>query len=182
MTRKTALVVCSFVIGLVAFAGCGDSGTSGSPTSSTPSSSTPSSTTASSTTTSGAPPTTANEIEQIKSVYTTFFNGSDPNIDKKVALLQDGEKYRQMLVDAAADPRFQQLKADVRSARIAQDTDCPGMGVPSPCAIVTFDLLLNGLPALAAHDGPAYKQNGQWMVGAKAWCDVVAIGGDSCPA
>jgi hypothetical protein len=182
VTRKAAPVLCSFVVALLALIGCGDNGSSSSSTSSTR----PGGQIATTKSPGGSAPSTTgsggNDVQQAKDAYTAFFNGADPNIDKKVALLQDGEKYRQMLVDAAADPRFQQLKADVRSARNAQDTECAAMNVPSPCAVVTFDLLLNGLPALAAHDGPAFTQNGQWKVGAKAWCDVVAIGGESCPA
>jgi hypothetical protein len=119
---------------------------------------------------------------QVRSAFESFFNGSDRSVDKKVALLQDGEKYRQMLVDADADARSQQLRAQIRSVRFPANAECAQAGVPSPCAIVNFDLLLGGFPALAGHDGLAVKVAGAWKVSAKAWCDVVAIGGDTCPA
>jgi len=118
----------------------------------------------------------------VRSVFLAFFNGADRNIDKKVAALQDGERYRQMLVDADADSRFQQLRADIRAVRFPSAADCTAAGLTSPCAIVTFDLLLGAFPALAGHDGPAVKIAGVWKVGSKAWCDVVAIGGDTCPS
>jgi hypothetical protein len=129
-------------------------------------------------------PTTAGPTDeaQVRSAFEAFFNGADRNVDKKVALLQDGEKYRQMLVDADADTRSQQLKAQIRSVRFPTAAECAQAGVPSPCAIVNFDLLLGAFPALAAHDGAAVRIAGVWKVSAKAWCDVVAIGGESCPA
>jgi hypothetical protein len=168
---------------------CGDSGKSSSPTSSgSVTVTTREATTTAVTTASTAPPSTApastapTDEAQVRSAFEAFFNGADRNVDKKVALLQDGEKYRQMLVDADADARSQQLRAQIRSVRFPANADCTPAGVPSPCAIVNFDLLLGGFPALAAHDGPAVKISGAWKVSAKAWCDVVAIGGETCPA
>lgn len=129
-----------------------------------------------------APTTAATDEAQVRSAFETFFNGADRNVDKKVALLQDGEKYRQMLVDADADARSQQLRAQIRSVRFPPTGECAQAGVPSPCAIVNFDLLLGAFPALAGHDGAATKIAGVWKVSAKAWCDVVAIGGAACPS
>ena len=81
-----------------------------------------------------------------------------------------------------ADPRSRQLRAQIRAVRFADNANCTAVGVTFPCAIVTFDLLLGDFPALAAHDGSALEIAGTWKVSAKTWCDVVAIGGESCPA
>lgn len=154
---------------------CGDGGGSTSPPTTM--------TTPPTTTTSRAPTTTlATDDAQVRAAFVTFFSGADRDIDKKVSLLQDGERYRQMLVDASADPQFQQLRAQVRAVRFPEDAACAGLGVPSPCAVATFDLLVGDFPALAGHDGAAVKVAGTWKVAAKAWCDVVAIGGATCPA
>ena len=118
----------------------------------------------------------------MRAAFVEFFNGADRNVDKKVSLLQDGERYRQMLVDADADSRFQQLRAQVKSVRFADNAECAKLGVPYPCAVVTFDLLLGAFPALAGHDGVAAQIAGVWKVAATVWCDVVAIGGDTCPS
>jgi hypothetical protein len=126
--------------------------------------------------------TTMTDDALIRRTFLAFFNGADRNVDLKVSLLQDGEKYRQMLTDADADPRSQQLRAQVRTVRLTEGTGCTAAGVASPCAIVTFDLLLGDFPALAAHDGSAVKAAGSWKVSSKTWCDVVAIGGETCPS
>ena len=168
---------------------CGDSGQSSSPTSSGSVVATTRETTTTAVTTASTVPaptvpatTTPTDEAQVRSAFEAFFNGADRNVDKKVALLQDGEKYRPMLVDADADSRSQQLRAQIRSVRFPTNAECTQAGVPSPCSIVNFDLLLGAFPALAGHDGPAVKIAGVWKVSAKAWCDVVAIGGETCPA
>jgi hypothetical protein len=124
----------------------------------------------------------ATDEAQVRAAYVAFFDGATPGVDKKVALLENGEKYRQMLVDASANPQFQKLSATVRSVTFPTDSACAALGATSPCAVVTFDLLVAGFPALAAHEDPAVKVGGVWKVAAKAWCDVVSIGGDSCPS
>ena len=173
-------------------AACGGSGSSTPPTTKTatastaagsPSTGSPSSAAASPTTKASAPTTTAASDEgQIRAAFLAFFDGATPGIDKKVALLENGEKYRQMLLDASANAQFQKLTANVRSVQLTPDSGCAALGVASPCANVTFDLLVGGFPALAAHQSPAAKIGGVWKVAAKAWCDVVAIGGDQCPS
>jgi len=126
--------------------------------------------------------TALSDEAQVRAAFVAFFDGANRNIDQKVGLLENGERYRQMLVDAAADPQAQQLRATVRSVQFPADAACASLGVAGPCAKVTFDLLLGAFPALAAHDGPAVKIGGVWKVSAKAWCDVVAIGGNTCPS
>ena len=154
----------------------------GSPSTGSPSTGSPSGA-AAPTTKSSAPTTTAASDEgQIRAAFLAFFDGATPGIDKKVALLENGEKYRQMLLDAGANAQFQKLTANVRSVQMTPDSGCAALGVASPCASVTFDLLVGGFPALAAHQSPAAKIGGVWKVAAKAWCDVVAIGGDQCPS
>ena len=159
------------------------SSSTGSSSTGSPSTGSPSSAAAPSTTKSSAATTTAASDEsQIRVAFIAFFDGATPGIDKKVALLENGEKYRQMLVDAGANAQFQKLTANVRSVQMTPDSGCAALGVASPCASVTFDLLVGGFPALAAHQSPAAKIGGVWKVAAKAWCDVVAIGGDQCPS
>ena len=175
LVRRTATIVM-----VLALAGCGDASQSGSPTTTAPTRTTATVTLSPTTVVSST--TGASDDSQIRAAFVAFFNGVDRNVDKKVALLQDGERYRQMLVDADSNAQFQQLHATVRTVRLATDAECTATGASSPCAIVTFDLLLGSFPALAAHDGLAVRVDGAWKVGAKAWCDVVAIGGETCPS
>jgi hypothetical protein len=174
-----ASIATSLLLALAAI-GCGDSTGSPGASSSTVRSTTTIASTTAPTTTARSSTTTTTDEAQIRSAFVAFFNGADRNVENKVSLLQDGEKYRQMLTDADADSRSQQLRAQVRAVRLADGAGCTAAGVSSPCAIVTFDLLLGDFPALAAHDGSAVKVAGSWKVSAKTWCDVVAIGGASC--
>jgi hypothetical protein len=153
---------------------------SSSSTTAVPTTSAPPATTARPATTTTA--TAANDESQIRAAFIAFFDGTSPSVDKKVALLENGEKYRSMLVDASANAQFQKLAAAVRSVQLTADASCAALGVGAPCAVVTFDLTVGGFPMLAAHVSPAVKIDGTWKVAAKAWCDVVAIGGDSCPS
>lgn len=117
----------------------------------------------------------------MRAVFTTFFDGT-ASVDARVAALDDGERYRTMLADAAADPQGAKLHAQVRSVTFPADAACAAASAAPPCAIVTFDLLVGSFPALAAHEGAVTKRTGTWKVTAATWCDVVKIGGDSCPA
>ena len=194
--RRRLARTAAAVAALTLAAACGGSGSStppttktattssaaaGSPSTGSPSAGSPSSA-ASTTKSSAATTTAASDESQIRAAFIAFFDGATPGIDKKVALLENGEKYRQMLVDAGANAQFQKLTANVRSVQMTPDSGCAALGVASPCASVTFDLLVGGFPALAAHQSPAAKIGGVWKVAAKAWCDVVAIGGDQCPS
>ena len=194
--RRRLARTAAAVAALTLAAACGGSGSStppttktattssaaaGSPSTGSPSAGSPSSA-ASTTKSSAATTTAASDESQIRAAFIAFFDGATPGIDKKVALLENGEKYRQMLLDAGANAQFQKLTANVRSVQLTPDSGCAALGVASPCANVTFDLLVGGFPALAAHQSPAAKIGGVWKVAAKAWCDVVAIGGDQCPS
>jgi hypothetical protein len=197
--RRTAWAALAVLVVLAA--GCGDDGATTAPSTTTPSTAAPS-TTAPSTTapsTSGAPPpsstapststttlrpsttTAADNDAAVRAVFTTFFDGS-ASTDARVAALDDGERYRTMLADAASDPQGAKLRAAVRTVTYPPDTACAGVSAAPPCAIVTFDLLVGAFPALVSHQGAATKRSGTWKVTAATWCDVVSIGGDSCPS
>jgi len=181
-TSKLLIRRSATIVMLLVLASCGDARQSESPTTTAASPTTVSVTVTPSLTTVAPATAGSSDDSQIRAAFVAFFNGADRNVDKKVALLQDGERYRQMLVDADSNAQFQQLHATVRAVRLASDAECAATGASSPCAIVTFDLLLGSFPALAAHDGLAIRVAGVWKVGAKAWCDVVAIGGETCPS
>jgi hypothetical protein len=38
------------------------------------------------------------------------------------------------------------------------------------------------MPMAAGIDSAAVRVDGRWLVAASAWCNIVAIGGDSCAA
>ena len=123
----------------------------------------------------------AAEEMQIEAVFLTFFGGAGTDVDAKVAVLQDGERYRGMLEGASADAQFQSMSIDIRGVRLLTPDDCAALGEVSPCAVVTHDLFVGGAPALVGQDSAAVRIDGRWKVAASAWCRVVAIGGAQCP-
>ncbi|HEY7627266.1 MAG TPA: hypothetical protein VH761_09360 [Ilumatobacteraceae bacterium] len=129
--------------------------------------------------TTDGPPTDADA--EITAAFTTFFDGVDPDIDRKVAVLEHGEQLRQMIVDAAADPQFQQLTTAVTSVTMLSDGDCATAGEVAPCAGVVHDMFVGGLPAMVGLQSHAVEIGGVWKVSAKSWCAIVEIGGASCP-
>jgi hypothetical protein len=140
------------------------------------------STTATTTTVPG-PSTTdpADEQMLIGAAFLTFFGGTASDVDQKVAVLQDGERYRSMIVDASANEQFQAMAVDIRGIRLLDADACTAMGEVSPCAVVTHDLFVGGAPALVGQESAAVRLGDEWKVAASAWCRVVAIGGEQCP-
>jgi hypothetical protein len=110
-----------------------------------------------------------------------FFDGSNPDTPSRVAVLEHGDALAAMLAAAAADPQFAQMSTQVRSVRLLDAATCATAGVAAPCAEVIHDVLVGQFPAVPAKTSYAVQLDGVWKVSAKAWCDVVSIGGASCP-
>jgi hypothetical protein len=137
--------------------------------------------TADATPSSTTPP--GDPVEEISEAYLAFFDGPGTTVDEKVALLEDGETYRSMLQSASENPSFQSLSAQVLEVSLAGSADeCAEMGVGSPCAMVRYNLLVSGFPMAAGIESPAVLVEGEWLVASAAWCQVVEIGGATCPA
>jgi hypothetical protein len=124
---------------------------------------------------------TAVAIEQIGEVFRLFFGGAGSDVDAKVAALEDGQRYRSMLVDASANEQFQAMSTDIREVQLLDATACSARGEVSPCAFVVHDVLVGPAPALVAHESMAVEIDGEWHVAASAWCAVVDLGGEQCP-
>ena len=134
-------------------------------------------------TTAGATSTTTvDDVGAITDAFTVFFDGTVLDVERKVELLQDGDRYREMLTDTAADPIARTLSTRVRSVTILDATACPEATGVDACARVVHDLLVGGLPAFAAHESTAVRVDGRWRVAADSWCEIVVIGGAACPS
>ena len=121
------------------------------------------------------------DSEAISTQFQVFFGGAASTVDQKVAVLEDGERYREMLEGADANEQFQQMSTDIREIRAGSDVDCQRLGAAPGCAIVVHDVLVAGFPMAAGVESPAIRSDGSWLVGARAWCNIVEIGGASCP-
>ena len=181
--RLAALLAGALLI--AALPGCGGDGDRASPTSSiaTASSATTSVTVAPST----APSTVASTLApgsveaRIEQVFVAFFDGLNPDVASRAARLEHGDVLSSMLADAAADPQFSQMSTQVRSVRLVDAAACSAVGVIAPCAEVVHDLLVGQFPAVPAKTSYAVQVDGEWKVAAKTWCEVVTIGGATCP-
>lgn len=169
---------------IAALAGCGGDGDGASPTSSTAASSsvTTAATTAPSTVTSpGSTLAPGSDESRIERVFVEFFDGLSPDVASRAARLEHGDVLSPMLADAAADPQFSQMSTQVRSVRLVDAGGCAGAGVIAPCAEVVHDLLVGQFPAVPAKTSYAVQVGGEWKVAAKTWCEIVTIGGATCP-
>jgi hypothetical protein len=186
--------VLAIAVGLSIVAACGGGSKAATTTAASTSSSattagsTTIATTAASTTTA-APSTTGasttavvDDKTAITNAIMLFFDMTNPDIDAKVAVLENGEKYRTMISDTLKDPVGSTLSTKVTAVDLLADSACPGAGVASPCAKVTHDLYTGDLPALLNRVSYAIKVGGKWVVAAKSWCDLVKLQGQTCPA
>ena len=121
------------------------------------------------------------DIDAVTLAFETFFGGQGSTVDEKVGVLENGEFYRDMLEDASSNEQFQMMTTDIREVRYGSEDECDALGAEPGCAVVLHDLLVDGFPMAAAIESPAVSRGGVWLVGARAWCNVVEIGGASCP-
>ena len=129
-----------------------------------------------------AAPSSGDATAAITAAFTKFFDGLDPDVDAKIALLEHGDVLGSMITDAAKDPQFQQLTTTVNSVALLSPADCASAGEVAPCAAVGHDMFIGGLPAMVGLKSHAVQVGGVWKVSAASWCAIVGLGGATCPA
>jgi hypothetical protein len=132
-----------------------------------------------STATTKAPTTTAEVLADVTAEvtpsYTTFFH----NFSGDLSLLQDGATFPKESVDAmrATAAKTGSIDVNVKQVTALSSADCAKAAVASPCAKVTFDLVVNGQPVVPNQTGYAVKQDGKWKVAKTTFCTLAALGG-----
>ena len=111
----------------------------------------------------------AGDEEQIKSAYQAFFSGKT-SIPDRVAVLQDGPRFKALVTSFANNPLAKNVSATVSSVTL-QGADK---------AKVVYTVKLGG-SALPTQTGSAVRQNGQWKIGFASLCKLVSLAG-STPA
>lgn len=101
---------------------------------------------------------------QIKANWTTFFSAKTPAA-KRVALLQDGQKFATIIKSQAGSGLAASATAKVTKVTVTSPTQ----------AKVTYSILIGGSPALANQTGVAVKQGGTWKVGLASFCGLLTI-------
>jgi hypothetical protein len=145
--------VLSVALAALAFtlAGCGGSSPS-------------SSTTSSSNTTTTSSPAAAKAA--VRKAWIQFFAGAT-SADKKISLLQNGERFADAIKAQASSPLAKQTSATVSSVTLQG----------SQRAKVVYTIALAGTPALKNQKGTAVKVGGSWKVGDASFCSLLALQG-----
>jgi hypothetical protein len=115
-------------------------------------------------TASASAASTASAVAQIKAAWEAFFSGTTPAA-KKIALLQNGQKYAALIQAQAASGLAESASAKVTAVHLISSTQ----------ATVTYDILLGGKPALGNQTGTAVYQGGTWKVGDASFCQLLAL-------
>ena len=109
---------------------------------------------------------------QIKANWGAFFSGTTPAA-RKIAVLQNGQKYAAIIQAQAASALAQSASAMVTAVKVTSPTQ----------ATVTYDILIGGKPALSNQTGTAAYQDGTWKVGDGSFCQLLALeNGGTAPA
>jgi hypothetical protein len=154
--RQSWKVIGACALAVVA-AACGSSGTSGSSTpSATPKATSPMAT--SPATSSGA------AAAAIAANWAAFFDNKTP-VDKRVDLLQDGPEFASIIKAQAGSGLASEATAKV--TKVTQTS--------ADQATVTYEILIDGTPALKNKTGVAVYQDGTWKVGASSFCGLLIL-------
>ncbi|MGH3229476.1 MAG: hypothetical protein ACRDOA_12990 [Streptosporangiaceae bacterium] len=121
---------------------------------------------------SAAAASTTSAAAQITANWEAFFSGATPAA-KKIALLQNGQKYAAIIQAQAASGLAKSASAKVTAVHVISATQ----------ATVTYDIYLGGQPALSDQAGTAVYQDGTWKVGDASFCQLLALeNGGKAPA
>ena len=107
---------------------------------------------------------------QIKSAYEKFFSGQSSVADR-VAVLQNGPKFKSVVQSFANNPLAKNVKVTVSSVKL--------QGADKANVVYTVSL---GSAALPKQNGTAVRESGKWKVGYASLCRLVALQGPAPPA
>ena len=114
-------------------------------------------------------PKTSDEQAQIKSAYETFFSGKT-SVTDRVALLQNGSRFKGLVTSFASNPLAKDVSATVSSVTLQGSNK----------AKVVYVVKFAG-SSLPQQTGSAIRQSGTWKVADASLCKLVALQG-STPA
>jgi hypothetical protein len=155
LARQMILVPVLSLVLAAAMAACSSSSSS---------SSVPHTASAAASTASASAASTASAVAQIKADWEAFFSGTTPAA-KKIALLQNGQKYAAIIQAQAASGLAQSASAQVTAVHVISSTQ----------ATVIYDIVLGGKPALSNQTGTAVYQDGVWKIGDASFCQLLAL-------
>jgi hypothetical protein len=116
-------------------------------------------------------PMASTPTEEVKQAWAAFFDGSTPSA-RKVALLQNGQRFASVIQAEANSPLAKQTKVQVSKVTLVSPTR----------ATVTYTITLGGQPALANQTGTAVLVGGNWQVSDASFCALLSLEGAVPPA
>jgi hypothetical protein len=105
-----------------------------------------------------------NAKAQITSNWEAFFNGQT-SAAKKIALLENGQKFASVINAQAGSGLASSAGAKVTAVVVNSPTK----------ATVSYDITLSGATALANQTGTAVYQDGTWKVGDVSFCQLLKL-------
>ena len=159
ITRRSVswiLLACTACLGVAACSSSSSSPPAASP-SATPSASSTSST-------SSASSAASADEKAITTNWTAFFNPKTP-VAQRVKLLQDGPAFASVISAQAGSALASSASAQVVKVTVITTSE----------AAVTYNVLLDGTPALKNQAGTAVYQDGMWKVGVGSFCGLLSL-------
>jgi hypothetical protein len=113
----------------------------------------------------------SSSTEQVKQVWTKFFEGST-SAATKIALLQNGQRFASVIQAEANSPLAKQTKVVVSKVTPVSPTR----------STVLYTITLAGQPALPNQTGIAVKEGGKWKVSDQSFCTLLSLQSTVPPA
>jgi len=123
-----------------------------------------------------APPGSS-PVGAITEAYNTLFDLADPSLADKVAVVQDGASIEEGLSQAMSSSLASSASgATVDSVQVLADSTCAADGLPSPCAVVVYDIVgPQGSALLPDQHGYAVEVDGTWLVATTTMCGLLEL-------
>lgn len=136
-----------------------------------------SSSTSLSTTVSTTSPPSGSADASIDKAYMALFDLANPAIPPKLAAVQDGSSLRSAFTAALKSPLAKEAGgAHVLSVTVETKATCTAKSLPSPCALVTYDVLSpSGSALLSNQKGFAVNSSGRWLVSKMTICTLLTL-------
>ena len=165
LARRITLAPTLAVVLALTVAACSSSSSTSASTSSSsssaPAASSPASSAAASSPSTGG---SSAAVAQITANWEAFFDGKT-SAAKKITLLQNGEKFASVINAQAGSSIATGAGAKVTAVVVNSPTS----------ATVSYNITLNGTPALSNQTGTAVYQDGSWKVGDVSFCELLKL-------
>jgi hypothetical protein len=96
--------------------------------------------------------------------WEAFFSGAT-SASRKIALVQDGQSFAQVIKGQASSAMAKSVRATVSKVTLNSATK----------ATVRYSLTMGGQPALSNQTGQSVLQKGTWKVGAQSFCALLTL-------